>query len=54
MANSDDRLRSFLCPELGNGVKVMMKTKTQTYRYELAMSLNTLQQHVAQHLLQYS
>ena len=48
MANSDDCLRSFLCPELGNGVKVMMKTKTkiQTYRYKLATSFNILQQHM--------
>ena len=45
MANSDDRLRSFLCPELGNGIKAMTKTKTKTptYHYELAMSFNTLQ-----------
>ena len=56
MANSDNCLRSFLCPELGNDVKAMMKTKTKTktYRYELAMSFSTLQQHVAQHMLQYT
>ena len=43
-------------PSFGNSVKVMMrmKMKTPTYRYELATSFNTLQQHVAQHPLQYS
>ena len=52
MANSDDRWRFFFAPSFGIGVKA--KTKAQTHHNELATSFNTLQQHVAQYLLQYS
>ena len=52
---SDDRLRSFLCPEFWwQWCQCNFADKTPTYRYKLATSLNTLQQHVAQHLQHYS
>ena len=55
MANSNNHLRSFLFPKLWQLCQSNDEDENEetNFRYELVTGFNTLQQHVAQHLLQY-
>ena len=53
MANSDNHFRSFLFPKLWQWCQSDDEDENEE-TYELATNFDLLQQHVAQHLLQYS